>query len=65
MEGKTAATVKFVRDAEAVIASMTDITEGEAYTLRTTVEMMKEGQTSLEEFETVDEWLERLRDHYP
>ena len=63
--GKTAATIDFVSAAEDALATSSDLTEVEAYQLRTHVEMLKEGQTALEEFETVDEWLDRLRDHYP
>jgi len=62
---KTAATIAFVKEAEAAFTTRSDLTETEAYQLRTHVEMLKEGQTSLIEFETVDEWLDRLRDHYP
>lgn len=65
MEGKTAATVRFVEEAEAALETRADLDEGEVYQLQTHVEMLKEGQTALVEFETLDDWLERLRDHYP
>jgi hypothetical protein len=65
MIGKTAATVKFVRDAEAVVAAGSDLTETETYQLGAKIERLKDGSESLEEFETVDDWLERLRDHHP
>jgi len=63
--GKTAATIKFVLEAEVEMYQRPDMTNGEGYTLLMLVERLKNGEESLEEFETVDEWLERLRDHYP
>ena len=61
MEGKTAATVRFVLQAEAALAARA----AEDEKLKATIERMKRGEESLLEFETVEGWLERLRDHHP
>ena len=65
MIGKTLASVRFVDEAEAALATRDDIDEREKYVLRTLVQAMKDGQAILQDFESVDDWLERLRDHYP
>lgn len=61
MEGKTAATVRFVMQAEAALEARA----AEDAKLRAAVARMKSGEESLTEFENVDDWLERLRDHHP
>ncbi len=63
-EGKTAATIRFVNEAEAAL-DRADLTDDEKYILRHTIEFMKRGDEALTDWETVDDWLERLRDHYP
>ena len=63
--GKTAATIKFVLEAEVEMVRRPDMTNGEGYTLLMLVERLKSGEESLDEEESVDTWLERLRDHYP
>lgn len=63
--GKTAATIKFVLEAEVEMYRRPDMTNGEGYVLLQLVERLKSGEESLDEEETVDQWLERLRDHYP
>lgn len=63
--GKTDATIKFVLEAEVEMYRRPDMTNGEGYTLLMLVERLKSGEESLLEEETVDDWLERLRDHYP
>ena len=63
--GKTAAAIDFVNEAESAFLTRTDLTEREAQALRTYVRMLKDGHASLNERETLDGWLERLRDHHP
>ncbi|HJV32742.1 MAG TPA: hypothetical protein VJ694_01825 [Patescibacteria group bacterium] len=65
MDGKTQATVRFVLEAEHALSTGRPISADEGAMLRSTIERMKIGQESLETFEAVDDWLERLRDHHP
>lgn len=63
--GKTAATIKFVKEAEVEMYRRPDMTNGEGYLLLKYVERLKGGEESLTDWQTVDDWLERLRDHHP
>lgn len=63
--GKTAATIRFVDDAERALAGGTEMEEREKHVLRTLMQALKDGDAVLQDPETVDDWLERLRDHYP
>ena len=62
---KTAATIAFVEEAEVEMYRRPDMTNGEGYTLLLYVDLLRSGDASLKEPETVEAWLERLRDHYP
>ena len=62
--GKTVATLDFVREAEQALAG-TELEPDETYKLEAKIERLKDGSESLEDDETLDVWLERLRDHYP
>ena len=64
-KGKTAATIAFVGEAEQALATRQDMEEHEKRTLRTMVQALKDGQAVLQDPETVDAWLEKLRDHHP
>jgi hypothetical protein len=64
--GKTDATVTFVKEAEARLKARTsELTETEAYQLSAKIDRLKDGDESLDDSDTVDDWLDRLRDHYP
>lgn len=63
--GKTAATIRFVHDANAFIEYGGPLSPQESRLLHATIERMKNGQEVLNDFETVEQWLERLRDHHP
>jgi hypothetical protein len=63
--GKTVATLDFVREAEQALATRTDLDDGERYQLQAAIDRMKEGSEEPRDDDTVDAWLERLRDHYP
>jgi len=62
--GKTAATIRFVNEAEASFLNR-DMTPTELYQLKAMIDRLKDGTEGLEDWDTVDTWLERLRDHYP
>lgn len=62
--GKTAATIVFVQEAEIALLNL-ELTSAEAYQLQAKIDRMKSGDESLDEEQAVDDWLERLRDHYP
>lgn len=63
--GKTDAVIRFVGDAEKALHSENDFTEEEITLLKATVTRMKDGTESITEFQTVEDWLETLRNHYP
>jgi hypothetical protein len=63
--GKTAATIRFVLDAEDAMVRRPDLSNFEVYQLFRLTKRLKRGEESLTAFETVDEWLNRLRDHHP
>jgi len=65
MDGKNPATVRFVQDAEHALNARSDIDENEKYALRAKIERLKADEESCDETDTLDDWLERLRDHYP
>jgi hypothetical protein len=64
--GKTGPTVAFVKEAERRMTGRgSDLTSTEEYQLRAKIDRLKAGDESCDETDTVDDWLERLRDHYP
>jgi hypothetical protein len=63
--GKTAATIRFVNEAEVEMYHRPDMTNGEAFHLLKLVDRLKSGAESMTAFETVDEWLQRLRNRHP
>ncbi|WKZ29380.1 MAG: hypothetical protein QY323_01470 [Patescibacteria group bacterium] len=63
-EGMTVQTLEFISEAERVIATNT-LSEKEVYVLRAKIDRLKDGQESLDESDTFDEWLEQLRHHHP
>ena len=63
--GKTVATIDFVREAEKALSQRTDLDTHERHVLRTKIDMLKSGEESLGDAETIDRWLEALRDHHP
>ncbi len=62
---KTAATLDFIRRAEQALATQADLEPDEKYKLEAKIERLKDGSESLDDGETLDGWLDRLRDHYP
>jgi len=60
------ATQSFIQHAEELLAKTdSDLTEDERYKLVATVDRMRAGEESVGTADTVDGWLERLRDHFP
>lgn len=58
------ATRSFIQDAERLLAqSDSDLSERERYVLVATVDRMRVGQEEADTADTVDGWLDRLRDH--
>ena len=64
MKGKTTASVIFVIEAEIGLLQL-DLSENEKQQLRSKIDRLKSGEESLTDFEDIDDWLERLRDHHP
>lgn len=64
-QGKTAASIQFVQEAEALLSGANDVTADERKLLEAQIDMLKNGAVSLDDFEAVNAWLERLRDHHP
>lgn len=63
-KGKSAGTIDFVREAEQILAAP-PISSDEARMLKATIDRLKCGGVSLDETDTVQTWLNRLRTSLP
>lgn len=55
----------YVAEIELALKERTDITERERYVLENEVEFIREGNITMSGPDTVEERLERLRNHFP
>lgn len=63
--GKTAVVIRFVNEAEGVLGKNEYLTGDERSRLRTYIDELKMGAVALNDFVTVEEWLEQLRLYHP
>lgn len=56
---------EYVADIEKALAGRTDLTDAERYLLENEIQFIKDGAITMTGPDTVEERLERLRNHFP